>query len=191
MTTSLPTSYYLSLITSEYQQSPNFLGWLSIPLLQLADASTALDSFDDAFDLDLAIGPQLDTLGVIVGQARTVGFQPSNGVSPILDNDTYRLLLRAKIAQNEWDGNIDSLQGIWQTLFPGGTITIVDGQNMAVSIVLSGAFRSITQDLIENGYIVPRPQTVEYTYTFSELPIFGFSTESSAYIDGFGAGKWA
>lgn len=190
MTTSLPISYYLSLVTSEYQQSPNLLGWLSIPLLRLTDASNALDSFTAAFDLDLAIGSQLDTLGVIVGQSRTVGFQPSAGVSPVLDDDTYRLLLRAKIAQNQWDGTIDSLQTIWQSLFPSGHINLLDGQNMAVTIVLSGAFSSITQDLITNGYIVPRPEGVLYNYTFSTLPIFGFD-QDSAFIAGFDKGKWS
>lgn len=190
MATSLPISYYLSLITSEYRQSPNFLGWLSIPLLRTDDASAALDSFAAAFDLDLATGSQLDTLGVMVGQSRTVGFQPSNGVSPVLDDDTYRLLLRARIAQNQWDGTIDSLQATWQNLFPGGHITIIDGQNMTVTIVLSGAFSSITQDLIENEYIVPRPEGVHYDYTFSTLPIFGFDQDST-FIAGFDKGKWS
>jgi Protein of unknown function (DUF2612) len=187
---SLPISYYLSLLTSQYQQSTNFLGWLSIPLRRLDDASVCLDGFDAAFNLDQAVATELDTLGRIVGQPRTVGFQPSNGVSPVLDDDTYRLLLRARIAQNQWDGRIDSLQAIWQTLFPGGRINIIDGQNMTVSIILSGVFTSITQDLITNGYIVPRPQGVLYNYSFSTLPIFGFD-QDSAFIAGFDKGKWS
>ena len=53
---------------------------------------------------------QLDALGTLVGQSRQVPFQPSGGVSPILDDNTYRILLQAKIAQNQFDGQIDSAE---------------------------------------------------------------------------------
>ncbi|MDQ2804788.1 MAG: DUF2612 domain-containing protein, partial [Pseudomonadota bacterium] len=155
MASSLPASYYLALPTSEYRQSANFLAWLAVPIGRLADASACLDSFPAGLDLATAVGAQLDLLGQLVGQARTVGFQPTNGVSPVLDDATYRLLLMARVAQNEWNGTIDGLQGVWQTLFPGGRIVIVDAQNMSATIVLSGAFSSIIQDLVSNGYIVP------------------------------------
>ena len=186
----LPISYYLGVITSEYQGSPKFLQWLSILLQPLDDASQCLEGMTLAFDLDYAVGVQLDTLGVIIGQSRTMTFQPSNGVSPVLDDTTYRLLLRARIARNQWDGTIDSLQSTWQTLFPGGQISVEDAQNMSATIVLSGAFTSIAQDLIKNDLIVPRPAGVLYNYTFGSLPAFGFGPATSV-IGGFGIGKWA
>jgi len=190
MSSSLPASYYLALPTSEYQQSANFLAWLGAPIQLLSDASACLDSFPAALDLDTAAGTQLDLLGQLVGQSRTLGFQPSNGVSPVLDDTTYRLLLNARIAQNQWNGTIDGLQGVWQTLFPGGRIVIVDAQNMSATIVLSGVFSSILQDLITNGYIVPRPEGVLYNYSFSAQPIFGFD-QASSFIAGFDQGKWS
>jgi hypothetical protein len=185
----LPISYYLSLITSEYQGSPKFLRWLSILLQPLDDASQCLESMTLAFDLDQAVGVQLDTLGIIIGQSRVMTFQPSDGVSPILDDTTYRMLLRARIARNQWDGTIDSLQSTWQTLFPGGSISIEDAQNMSATIVLSGAFTSVAQDLINNDLIVPRPEGVLYQYTFGSLPVFGFGPVTSV-IAGWGVGKW-
>lgn len=186
----LPISYYLGLITSEYQGSPKFLQWLGVLLQPLDDASQCLESMSLAFDLDQAVGVQLDTLGVIIGQSRTMTFQPSDGVSPLLDDTTYRLLLRARIARNQWDGTIDSLQSTWRKLFPGGSISIEDAQNMSATIVLSGAFTSIARDLINNDLICPRPAGVLYNYVFASLPVFGFGP-ATAVIGGFGVGMWA
>jgi hypothetical protein len=129
-------------------------------------------------------------LGAIAGAGRTVGFQPSDSVSPVLDDATYRIYIKAKIAQNQWDGTITSLYAIWKYLFPVGSIIIADNQNMTATIFLSGSFTSIIQDLITNGYIVPRPEGVLYTYDFAELPAFGFDLDNS-FVAGFDVGKWA
>jgi hypothetical protein len=61
---------------------------------------------------------------------------------------------------------------------------------MSATIVLSGAFTNIAQDLINNDLIVPRPEGVLYNYTFGSLPVFGFGPVTSV-IAGFGVGKWA
>jgi hypothetical protein len=111
-------------------------------------------------------------------------------VSPTLDDPTYRVLLKARVAWNHWDGTIDGLQAIWRGLFPGGTIAIVDSQNMTASVLLAGAFSSIIVDLINNGMIVPRPAGVLYTFSFSTLPIFGFD-QAGTYIAGFDQGHFA
>jgi hypothetical protein len=185
-----PISYYIGLITSQYQQSPKMLAWLQANLQILDDISQCINSFIYMIDLDYASGAQLDILGSIIGQSRTVGFQPSNGVSPVLDDQTYKLLLKARIAQNQWDGTIDGLQAVWQSLFPDGRIIIQDGQNMSATLILTGTFSSIIQDLITNGYIVPRPEGVLYNYSFGTLPIFGFGS-SQGFIAGFDQGHWS
>ena len=188
--TAQPLSYYLALLTSEYQSSPNLLAWLAASLGPAVDATACLASFQPGFDLATAAGAQLNALGQLIGQSRTVGFQPSNGVSPVLDDATYRLLLQARLVQNRWNGTIDGLQTAWTQLFPGGRIAIEDAQNMSATIILAGAFTSILQDLIVNGYIVPRPEGVLYNYSFSTLPIFGFDI-ANTYIAGFNTGHWS
>ncbi len=185
-----PVPYYLSLITSEYQNSNNFLLWLTVPLQIVADMWVCMCSLDQAFELDSAVGAQMDTLGELIGVSRTLGFQPSGGLSPILDDGTYRILLRAKIAQNNWDGQIQSLYSLWAQLFPGGTIALQDNQNMTATIFLTGGFSSIIQDLIVNGYIIPRPETVQYTFVFSTLPVLGFDQDNT-FVAGFDKGHFA
>lgn len=179
----LSVQYYLSLLTSQYWQSTKLIAFLSMLLAKVDDISQCLVAMDTAWDIDNAVGPQLDQIGAIVGANRTVGFQPSGGVSPVLDDSTYRIYIKAVLSANAWDGTIDGLYPIWASLFPGGQIIIADNQNMTATIILSGTFSSIIQDLIVNGYIVPRPEGVLYTYAFGNLPKFGADMDS-AFVAG-------
>jgi hypothetical protein len=182
--------YYLGLLTSEYRLAPNLNFWLNDLLSPLNDTTNMITGMTEAFDLGSAQGLQLDVAGQIAGVSRTVGFQPSGGVSPVLDDVTYALLIQATIAANQWDGTESELYPIWTKLFPGGSIIINDNQNMTCTIVLSGTFTSIVQDLIVHGYIVPRPEGVLYTYVFGDFPIFG-TDESNSFIAGVDLGHLA
>ena len=184
---SLSLYYYLALVTSEYRMATNFLANLTSSIQLFEDVMTCTGLMTEAFDLGSAAGVQLDVLGQIAGVSRTVNFQPSDSVSPVLDDTTYRILIQATIAANQWKGTQSELYPIWQTLFPGGRIVIQDEQNMSCVIILSGVFTSIVQDLITNGYIVPRPEGVNYSYAFSTLPVFG-TDESNAFIAGVDVG---
>jgi hypothetical protein len=185
----LPIGYYAALLTSQYANSKKLKALLYVLLKKFDDVSQVMVAMDTALDLDSAVGIQLDMLGVTVGAFRTVDFQPSSGVSPILDDTTYRLYIKAKIAANQWDGTVVSLYPVWRQLFQAGTIVILDGQNMTATITLTGAFTSIVKDLITHDYIIPRPEGVLYTYLFGELPYFGFGS-SPGFIAGFGEGHW-
>jgi len=188
---SLSMYYYLGLLTSEYRLSPNLNSWLYDLLSPLNDTTNMITGMTGDFDLDSAEGLQLDVAGMIENVSRTVSFQPSGGISPVLDDETYRILIKATIAANQWDGTEGSLYATWANLFPGGSINIIDNQDMTCTIVLTGSFTSIIQDLIVNGYIVPRPEGVLYNYEFGNLPIFGFSETNTTYIAGWNIGKWA
>ena len=189
-----PLSYYRRLITSQYQLAPKFLAWLTAALTAaltpLDDATTCYATLRAGFDLDTALGAQLDTLGATVGAARRLPYQPEDGLDPVLDDATYRIFIKARIAQNHWNGTITSLQEIWTSLFPGGSIVLTDSQNMTATVLLSGVFTALVKSLIVNGYIVPRPEGVLYNFVFSELPILGFDSDD-AYIAGFDKGKFA
>lgn len=186
----LPIGYYLSLLTSQYANSNKLKQLLYVLLKKVDDVTTCMVKLDTAMDLDNAVGIQLDMLGAVVNMPRTVGFQPTDGSSPTLDDDTYRICIKARIAANQWDGTLNSLFDVWKQLFPDGTIVIEDNQNMTVNVVLIGAFTSIIKDLIVNDYIVPRPEGVLYNYLFGVLPFFGFGS-SPGFIAGFGEGHWA
>lgn len=182
--TAPPLSYYLGLFTSLYKTAPKLNAWQTIRLQPLADIMACAQTITAAYDIDTAVGIQLDVLGQIIGANRTVPFQPSMGVSPVLDDSTYRLLLYAKRANNTWNGKILSLYPLWQTLFPSGNIIFIDNQNMTATIILAGTFSSIQSDLIENDLIVPRPEGVAYKFIVAPtFPLFGADL-NNVYIAG-------
>ena len=200
----LPIGYYQALLTSQYQtKSPKLRALLYLLLKKFDDVSQCLVKMDTALDLDSAVGGQLDLLGQIAGAGRTLPFQPSFGVSPVLDDDSYRIYIKAKIAQNQWDGTIGSLYAIWATLFPTVSIVIADNQNMTATLFIGGLPSSVLIDMIagfavnvatsgvvRNGLIVPRPEGVEYSFDLGDLPAFGFDLDN-AFIAGFDVGMWS
>jgi len=146
-----PIQNYLSLVTSSWRGATKFLSWLAANLQPYQDGIACLNQFDVAFDLLTAVGPQLDVLGAILGQNRTVGFQPRFGISPVLDDTTYRLTVSL------WTG--------WNTLFPNSRLLISDHQDMSVSLTVGLTASTLVQDLILQGLIIPRPQGVLYLIT--------------------------
>ena len=108
--------------------------------------------------------------------------------SPVLDDATFRVLLQCKVFANHWNGQIDTLTQFWPVLFPGGRLLVEDGQNMTATIIVTAA-ASIVIDMVKNGLMVARPQSVKYAYSFPTLPMFGFDREDS-FISGFDVGKF-
>lgn len=180
---------YLNLLTSQYRNSANLNAWLEDNLNYLDSITTLLDLFTWYFDLDSAEGDQLDIIGSIVGVDRTLTFQPSGGVSSILDDENYRILIKAKIVKNHWNGTIGSLVEAWSLLFPDGQIIVTDNQDMSMDVLIVGDFSTLTSELITNGYIVPKPEGVKINYVSATLPSFGYDLETT-YVDGYEIGNW-
>lgn len=163
----MATDSYLNNITSQHRDKPNFIAWLSAHLIIIDDIYNVLKGMDNDFDIDNAIGKQLDTLGVIIGRERTLTFQPLNGFNPVLTDDYYRLVLKAKRAFNRWDGTIPSMYTIWDDIFGSDTdlnLQIKDNQDMSLNAYITGYTDQIQQDLIQHGYIIPKPQGVRVNY---------------------------
>jgi len=167
----------------------------------LNNAWTVREDIDfNFFNFEACVGDQLDTLGVILGQSRYVHFKAEPFASPpvdarneILGDDHYRILLKSKVYFNTWDGKAQSLQDKWQDLFVGGTITVVDNQDMTIDVWIIGAIDATLVDLIQNDYVIPRPQGVKINYYYGTTPFFGFDRQDNyiaAWDDGVLAGNW-
>jgi hypothetical protein len=188
---SKPIDYYMNLVTSQYRNSPNFLNWLQSTLQKVNDETEIVDQLTVFFDIDTAIGKQLDILGQVIGQVRQVNFQPTDGSSSILSDTEYRVLLKAKIIKNQWKGQIEGLSETWKALFPNGDIIITDNQDMTMNVIIAGNTSLLTRDLVRNGYIVPKPEGVRVNYFFSEVPIFAYDIEDNGFFAGYDKGNWA
>jgi hypothetical protein len=211
---------YLNLITSAWQDKPNFTSMVSQDVSILVQVQNCLSSMIPIFDLDLPpVGEQLDVLGQWVGISRQVKvpivgvyfswddtqatgwdygtWQPfTQPVSiTLLPDDAFLTLIRAKIAANYWKGTIDDAYRIWDTVFPTFKVIIQDYQNMSYAMALVGGIvDSLTLALLLGGYLPLRPEGVEIVEFFTATdnnPAFAWDIiNPSLFLAGWDTGSW-
>lgn len=177
---------YVNSITSEHRDKPNFIAWLSSNLNIIDGVYNLLSDMDSNFDIDNAIGVQLDVLGIIAGRSRTLNFQPMNGYDPVLGDADYRLVLKAKIAMNNWQGTIPQMYEIWANIFDDIELELADNQDMSFTAYILGYVNQVRQSLIQNQYIVPKPEGVAVTYV-GKSPV-PFAPYSGMIVSSGGSG---
>ena len=210
---------YTALITTEHADKPKFMAMMAVVAQCFADQINVAQSIPAAFDLDQAVGVQLDAVGLWAGIKRqiktplsvyfsfdTAGlgfdqgnwqgpFDPSTGLTS-LDDATFRTLIRAKIAANSWDGTIPGAAAAYANLFSGSGsyIFIQDNQDMTMTVGVSGAIPSaLLRALFSGGYLPLKPEGVRATYlvpSTNNTPLFGFDVQNQ-YVGGFDTGSWA
>lgn len=156
---------YLNLITSQHRDKIRYTSIVAAFLRHTDDIFSAGIYLDDEFDLEIARGKQEDTLGMFVGEDRTLDFIPQSGESPVLDNESYRVLLKSRIIKNLWKGGIEDLQDSWEELF-NDRIKIRDNQDMTIDILVKDPFDNRLNEAIARGKVFPKPQSVLVTYVF-------------------------
>lgn len=150
--------HYLAMITSEHRDKSKYILMLTALLRPSDDIFSLGISIDDEFDIDLAMGSQEDMLGEVADIKRLLPYQPVSQPSPVMDNETYRAMIKARIARNLWKGNVESMEDVWQTLF-GTRIVIQDNQDMTITVTLDPYPRTLQENII-HGLIIPKPQSV-------------------------------
>ncbi|AIO66491.1 DUF2612 domain-containing protein [Burkholderia oklahomensis] len=210
---------YNALITSEHSDKPRFMATIAALVQPLVDQMNVLESMPGKFDLDNAVGVQLDDVGLWVGVSRRIRtpltgiyfsfdidglgfgqgiwkgpFDPGTGLT-VLDDDTYRLVIRAKIGANHWDGTLEQSVAILNSIFDADThVFIEDHQDMSMTIGISGKVPSaVFLALLAGGYIPLKPEGVRVNYTIvttvDGAPMFGFDM-AGPYVSGFDVGAW-
>lgn len=213
------SSQYTDLITSEHNNRPKFMAVVETLAQPMVDLQNLLSSMPGKFDLDSAVGDQLDTIGIWVGISRNVPvplsgvyfsldidglgfdqgswkgpFDPDTGLTR-LDDETYRLVIRAKIGANHWDGTLGASKAILDSIFGGGTFVFIqDNQDMSMTIGIAGVIPSaVFLALLAHGLIPLKPEGVRINIVIvtsvESAPIFGFDM-SNDLVAGFDAGAW-
>ena len=181
------TNQYTDLIPSANASQPNFIAMVALVTQAFVDGQACLAQFDSAFDLDTAIGTQLDVLGLWIGLPRSINvpltgdyfafdipgagfdeapwFQPGNPLfsSAVLDDDDYRQALRAKAAANEWDGSLYGAYEILNILFSGSRTSVIihDYQDMTMAYEIVGVVPdAATLAILSQDYLGLRPEGV-------------------------------
>ena len=133
----------------------------------------------NGFDIETAVGAQLDIIGKIVGASRN-NFVDGINVS-LIDAD-YRLLLRMRILRNNLGSSLYDVDTYLYTYFPD-TFHVYDNLGMAISFLVNSA--DISSDLIRTMLaidLLPRPMGVAtgyVTYIPQLTNIFGFLSNTS------------
>ena len=210
---------YLALITSEHRNKPKFVATVSASVSPFAKLQEVLRSLPKEFDIETAVGVQLDAVGVWIGRSRYVGepisgvymewdgtaavgweggvwkgpFDPSEGIVNLPD-DSYRLLLKAKIAANNWDGTIPGAYAVWEQIFTGSYIIMEDLQDMTMAIGVSGIpLSALDTELLERGYLPLKPAGVrirDYAVVPAAGVLFSWDMETSSAFAGWDTGNW-
>ena len=119
---------YLDFLSPHNRQKPRFTALARAVLSQANDLFALLDTLPQAWNLDSAVGQQLDALGALTNIPRP----PNTG------DEDYRLYLRARLAAKNWDGTNETLPAVLARAFPGRTATLIDNQDGTVSFTLFG-----------------------------------------------------
>lgn len=221
-------SKYTDLITNYHSQKPLFVDHINLITRPLTDTGNAMTALINEFDIDNAVGMQLDILGKWIGRTRVVS-QPISGICFSFDTDglgfdqgvwqgpydpdagftnlsdeTYRIILKAKIAINHWNGTNETLPAILDTALAGSGLTmqIVDNQDMTISVWVfpETDISNVSLELIaaiRQGYLTVKAAGVwagDIQTPSVETPsvgnkFFGFDMDND-YIAGFDDGAW-
>lgn len=211
-------SRYTDLITSEHADKPNFVATVDLITQPFLDNQALLDGLAAKMDLDLAVGDQLDINGEWVGRSRviktplvgvyfsldTVGvgldqgywkrpFDPTQGLTALTD-EPYRLLLRAVIALNYWDGTVPAANAAIDPLFPANAVYVQDNFDMSMTIAVGGPVLDVVSAaLLTGGYLALKAATVRVNFVFTSAPpalVFALDVDN-AVLGGLDRGAWA
>lgn len=202
---------YNTLITSAFKTSPKFNALVELLTGAIETNTNIVKALPDLFDVDLAVGQQLDFVGEWVGINR--GLTPpvddtffsfgieekgwhlgywkdeyaTTGITLMPDGE-YRAVMKAKIALNQWKGNIpDAIESLSKTL-PHNGFVITDYQDMSMVLGITGPVTPLVQALITRGYFDIRPAGVQISYE-TGIKFFGFGTNTNV-VGGFHQGQW-
>lgn len=155
---------YTALITSEYSASPNYMEMVAQTCQPFADLVSVLQAAPFTYDVDIAIGNQLDVVGQWVGVSRLVevpivdvyfsfdlagvGFDegvwwykgaPENELVSLPD-DFYRAVIKARILNNHWNGSKEDAYKLATWIFGplGYTLLIKDNADLTMALGLAG-----------------------------------------------------
>lgn len=210
--------HYLDRITPWHRGRPRFVATVTALCQVLVDLQAMIAHLPQDFDIDEAIGAQLDAVGQWVGRSRMIpvpiadlyfsfddparGFDKGIWFGPYdtetgivrLDDDTYRRLLYAKIAANNWDGSVAGAQAAYDIFFndPDTLVFVQDNGDRSMTIGVSQKVPSTLLLTLLDRYFPLKPEGVRSYHlvtSVNQAPLFGFDVENE-YVSGFDVGSW-
>lgn len=168
-------SYYADLLILQFRSKPKAYATIKALVDGLIQNQLPFD-LQDAFDIDTAVGAQLDILGEkYAGISRLVNTFSSGTI--VLNDSDYRKLVKMKLILNNSDSSLNDIQNLIATYFPDA-LQVFDTQNMRLSYYFDATYGS--QDLAEAFVVqglLPKPMGVQLSavmYVATLVDIYGW-----------------
>lgn len=176
-------TYYSNLLILQYHNKPKAKATIEATVGLLPD--DLILEVINGFDIETAVGKQLDILGIYVGVDR---FYDNEGTMESLSDEDYRILVKLKAIANTSDLSHKSLDDALYQFF-GNEVRMDSEGNMEMSYFVPRGKTAIIQAAIQKE-VLPRPMGVKVAYINEyDKVFFGFRTyenpEESVYKAGF------
>ena len=210
---------FLNNITSEHRDKSLFVQMVTATVQPFADMIAQFNLIPSLYNVDVAVGQQLDTVGQWVGVSRFlitpltgvyfafdtagVGFDEGVWQGPYdtttglfeLPDDSYRLVIKARILNNNWDSTKLNAYAIANVLFgPAGfNYYIEDYGDLTIGIGLLGATAppAILTALFNSGLLDVKGVTIRVISRVAQQgPVFSFDIDNLLF-KGFDESFWA
>lgn len=196
-------------IYAQYRDKPKAVSWYEIALILGGDLASAAEAVRKSYDIDTAVGEQLNVIGRIVVVPRSfIGQIPMNpGMFDLddgsefdddeamfsaltidqdaeLSDELYRLVIKAKIIKNNGDASIENILFGMNFLLPNAEVLrVTDGEDMTFSIEFYGAITNLERYALLNAGLVPKPQGVRFNGFLEGFEISEFGDVDAEFGD--------
>ena len=175
-------SYYSNLLILQYHNKPKAKATIEASVGLLPDE--LIINVINGFDIETAIGAQLDILGEYIGVDR---YYLVDNQAEMLSDDDYRLILKLKAISNTSDLSHKALEDSLYDFF-GNTVRMDSDGNMEMTYFVPLNKTPLIQAAIQKE-VLPRPMGVRCSYIIEyDKKFFGFCTyqnQTAVYKTGF------
>lgn len=157
MTTQEIIDYYVNLLILQYRGKARARAHMSALVGEVVMDQLPL-SVQNGYDVETAVGAQLDVLGKYVGVSRDT-YDLDGPVT--LDDDDFRILIKIKAIKNNSNSALSDIQSLLNIFFPD-SLRVYDYANMHMSYLFDSDFGSTTLAgvFVRQG-LLPKPMGVQ------------------------------
>lgn len=171
--------YYADLLIIQYHGKPKARSMIEALVNQVL-MNQIPQKLEEAFDLETAVGKQLDILGKRLGVTRNVFLR--NGDPVTLTDTEFRTFIKLQAARMTLAASLYDIQTLLINFFQS-SIRVFDNENMTLDYFVFGESSTLLSVLIKQD-MLPRPTGVGINAVY-DLPyknVYGFQTyETQSY----------
>lgn len=135
--------YYENLLIVQYHDKPKAKEMVG-EWVECMTGDSILTELSSAFDIDIAVGKQLDIIGLFVGLGRNN-----------LNDEQYRTLLKMKILKNNTSPTMKNIDDALFAYF-GNLIIVNNNKDMSITYIINNELGDII-DILLNEDLLPSP----------------------------------